>query len=123
MDNFETIGVKKTSHRQQRMAEEIRKVLSQMFMREELYSSDFSLSTVTVTYVDVSPDLKNAKIYVMPLGGLKQNETLAFLKENVGQVRHYLSKNLIARHTPTITFAIDNIFDKNDKINELFLKI
>ena len=77
------------SQRQLRVGEEIRHALANVFLRDEVpWPAGFSPSMVTVTEVQVSPDLKNATAYVMPLGGVKLNETVAVLNNMVGFFRH-----------------------------------
>lgn len=78
---------------------------------------------VTITDIKVSPDLKHATLYVMPLGGEHQEETIAFLKETAGYFRKELSKKLQLRVVPKLSFQIDLGFEATRKIEDLFKKI
>jgi ribosome-binding factor A len=121
---------KAPSHRQERVAQEIRFYVSSVLMRGDippLYTENGELmtmpATVTITDIKVSPDLKHTTLYVMPLGGEHQEETIAFLKASAGYFRKELSKKLQLRVVPKLSFQIDLAFEANKKIDDLFRKI
>ena len=64
------------SQRQLRVGEELRHLISNALLRESFYDQIIENNTITVTEVNVSPDLKNAKVYIMPLGGENKLEVL-----------------------------------------------
>ena len=70
-----------TNIRQIRYAELIRSILSDCLLKEDFYSADITSSSITISYVRMSKDLKIANVYFMPLGGKDQNEVLNNLKE------------------------------------------
>ena len=71
---------KPVSQRQLRVGEMIKQALSMIFLREEAKISDLDTKSITVTEVRMSPDLKNAKIFVMPLGGKDTENVINKLK-------------------------------------------
>ncbi len=107
------------SQRQLRVGEELRHVLAQVLQRGELRDPALQDATVTVTEVRVSPDLKNATVYVMPLGGRHSAEVVAGLTRSAGYLRGHVAREVPLRSTPTLTFALDTSFDHASRINEL----
>lgn len=106
------------SYRQLRMGEEVRHILSTLFLRSEFPEPGLPTS-VTITQVKMSPDLQNATVYIMPLGGLYREETLAYLKEIASYIRHQLGKELQSKFTPALRFHIDESFDQAERIEKL----
>ena len=99
------------TQRQLRVGEEIRHALATMFLRDDVpWPQGFAPPVVTVTEVQVSPDLKNATVFVMPLGGQKMTETVKILNTIVGAFRHQIAKEVLLRHTPKLRFQADNSF-------------
>ena len=64
------------SQRQLRVGEELRHLISNALLRESFYDEYIKNNNITITEVNVSPDLKNAKVYVMPLGGENKLDVL-----------------------------------------------
>jgi ribosome-binding factor A len=111
---------KPPNQRQLRVGEEIRHVLAGIFMRGECHDPEIN-ATITVSEVRISPDLKNATAYFMPLGGLKRQEVLAALIRNAPLLRKLVSDHMKLRYAPRIHFRLDNSFDEAHKI-ELLLR-
>jgi len=109
------------TQRQLRVGEEIRHVLAALFMRGDIpWPSGLSdLTHVTVTEVQVSPDLKNATVFVMPLGGQKLGETVRALNHIVGYFRHAVAKEVKLRCVPKLRFAADNSFTYAQRIDDI----
>jgi ribosome-binding factor A len=80
---------------------------------------DLRDATITVTSVDISPDLRNATAYVMPLGGGDQERLLGALRRAAPWFRGRVSEKAGLRTAPEIRFAIDRTFDEADKIGQL----
>lgn len=121
---------KAPSHRQEKVAEEIRHIIADIFIRGDLPTltdedeNPVSLrAPVTVTRVTVSPDLHHATAYIMPLGGMDKEFTLAYLAEVAPHVRHIISRKLTLKSAPTVAFALDTSFDYADKINQALKKL
>ena len=105
--------------RQLRVGEELRHALAHILQRGELRDPALQDTTVTVTEVRVSPDLKNAVAYVMPLGGRRAAEIIEGLTRSAGYLRGQLAREVPLRFTPGLTFALDTSFDHASRINEL----
>ncbi|HXZ02048.1 MAG TPA: 30S ribosome-binding factor RbfA [Stellaceae bacterium] len=107
------------SQRQLRVGEELRHALARLLQRGELRDPALQGAAVTVTEVRVSPDLKNATAYVMPLGGRHSAEVLAALARSAGYLRGQLAREVPLRFSPALSFALDTSFDHASRINEL----
>ena len=83
---------KPVTQRQLRVGEMIKQALGMLFIRDEAKLPNLSTKEITVTEVRMSPDLKTAKIFVMPLGGKETEEVVAKLKEFSFVIRKVLSK-------------------------------
>ena len=77
---------------------------------------------ITVTEVRMTPDLKTARVYVIPLGGIDTKETVRILTENSHLVRKALSKRLDVKFLPKLTFVEDNSFEYAEKIEKIIKK-
>lgn len=108
------------SQRQLKVGEEIRHILSSVFMRDEVpWPMGSGAPTITVTEVQVSPDLKNATVFVMPLGGQNKSEIVKYLNGIVGFFRHAVAQNSALRYTPRLRFQADESFDYAQKIDTI----
>ncbi len=110
---------KPITQRQLRVGEMIKQALGILFIRDEAKIPNLSTREVTVTEVRMSPDLKTAKIYVMPLGGKNSEEVIEKLKISSFMIRKVLSKKIIMKFLPKLFFVIDNSFDYAEKIENL----
>ena len=110
---------KAPTQRQLRIGEEIRHSVSEMLERREFHEPALQEVSVTVTEVRISPDLKNATAYVMPLGGGQADEVLEALTRARSYVRKRLGKALRLRYVPNIDFEMDTTFDQASKIGDL----
>ncbi len=110
-----------SSLRPSRVAEEIKKEVSVVIPRE---IKDPRLGFVTVTGVEVTNDLRYAKIFVSILGGDEDEaRSLSALNSAKGLVRSEIGKRIRLRFTPEITFVIDKSLDKGARINELLSQV
>ena len=107
------------SQRQLRVGEEIRHLLAELFERSDMRDPDLRDARITVTSVDVSPDLRNATAFVMPLGGQDKERMLAALKRAAPWFRGRVSEKAGLRSAPEIRFQLDTTFDEADKIGAL----
>lgn len=114
---------KAPSHRQLRVSEEIRQILSTIVARGDFFTPELREISITITQVTVSPDLRNALILFMPLGGKDQEETLKRLKKYRNELRYLLAKEVTLRYVPNLRFAIDNSIEEAAKIGSLFAKL
>ena len=111
------------SQRQLRVGEELRHLISNALLRESFYDGYIKNNNITITEVNVSPDLKNAKVYVMPLGGENKLDVLNSLNKVSGRFKKIISSNISLRQTPKLVFKIDETFEYAKKINEILDKI
>lgn len=108
------------SQRQLRLGELIRRTLSEALSRGDVHDPDLGRMSITVGEVRVSPDLRIATAYVLPLGGKGQDEALAALRENRHELRRIVAKALTIKHAPEIRYEIDDTFDRMDATRRLF---
>lgn len=107
------------SQRQLRVGEALRHALARVFERGALRDPALTGVAVTVTEVRVSPDLKQATAFVMPLGGEKLADVLAGLGRSAGFLRREIAKDVKLRHAPELDFEADNRFDHASRIDAL----
>ena len=105
--------------RQLRVGEELRHILAELFERGDMRDPDLRDASITVTAVDVSPDLRNATAFVMPLGGQEEARLLAAMRRAAPWFRARVSERAGLRYAPEIRFEIDKTFEEADKIGAL----
>ena len=110
---------KPITQRQLRVGEMIKQALGILFIRDEAKIADLSTREITVTEVRMSPDLKTAKIFVMPLGGKNTEEIIEKLKISSFIIRKALSKKIVMKFLPKLFFVKDDSFDYAEKIENL----
>tara|TARA_A100001388_G_C28569684_1_gene403681 strand:+ start:216 stop:614 length:399 start_codon:yes stop_codon:yes gene_type:complete len=110
---------KSYSQRQLRVGELVKQNLGELFIRNEAKIPLINSKLITVTEVRMTPDLKTARVYVIPLGGVDIKETVSILTEYSHLVRKALSKRLDIKFLPKLTFVEDNSFDYAEKIERL----
>tara|TARA_Y100000816_G_C26071382_1_gene563590 strand:- start:10 stop:375 length:366 start_codon:yes stop_codon:yes gene_type:complete len=110
---------KPVTQRQLRVGEMIKQALGILFIRDEAKIPNLSTREITVTEVRMSPDLKAAKIFIMPLGGKNTDEIIEKLKISSFIVRKVLSKRVILKFLPKLFFVKDDSFDYAQKIENL----
>ena len=107
------------SQRQLRVGELIKQSLGQIFLRDEAKVPTYETKNITVTEVRMSPDLKNAKAYVIPLGGKDTEKTVSVLTEFSHRIRKVLSKKVDMKFLPKVYFVSDKSFDYAERIEKL----
>jgi len=110
------------SQRQLRVGELIKQSLGQIFLRDEAKVPTLETKNITVTEVRMSPDLKNARAYVIPLGGKDTDEAVNILTEFSHLIRKALSKKIDMKFLPKVSFVGDKSFDYAEKIEKLIQK-
>ena len=111
------------SQRQLRVGEELRHLISNALLRETFYDQIIENNYITITEVNVSPDLKNAKVYIMPLGGENKFEVLDSLNKANGRIKKLISNNINLRQIPKLQFRIDETFEYAKNIENILQKI
>ena len=111
------------SQRQLKVGEELRHLISNALLRNSFYDENIKNNNITITEVNVSPDLKNARVYIMPLGGENKLNVLNSLNKATGRLKKIISNNINLRQTPKLIFMIDDTFEYAKKINDILDKI
>ncbi len=112
-------GPRAPSQRQLRVGEELRHVLSALFLRGDFRDPALQSLNVTVTEVRLSPDLRNATAFVTPLGGHQLGDSVAALRRASAFLRGQVAKELQLRYAPTLSFEADVSFDIATRIDTL----
>ena len=107
------------SQRQLRAGELIRHALAEILARGEVHDPVIEKHTITVPEVRLTPDLRLATIYVMPLGGRDTSEVLDALERNKRFLRGELAHRINMKFAPEIRFRLDERFDEAERIDKL----
>lgn len=108
------------SQRQLRVGELVRRTLSDVLMRGDVHDPELNRLSVTVGEVRVSPDLRIATAFVLPLGGDGQEQVIELLARNRGELRRLIGKKLELKYAPDLRFRIDETFDRMDETRRMF---
>lgn len=112
-------GSKAPSQRQLRVGELIRHALAEVFARGDLRDPDLEGVALTVVEVSVSPDLKKARAFVMPLGGGNANAVADALNRSKRYLRGQVSQRVSLKHMPDVSFELDTSFDYSRSVDQL----
>ena len=107
------------SQRQLRVGELVRHALADILAQGSVHDADLEGHIITVPGVRMSPDLRLATIYVMPLGGRDQDEVLAAFERNKRYLRGEIAHRVNLKFAPDIRFLIDERFDEAERIEKL----
>ena len=110
------------SQRQLRVGELVKQSLGQIFLKDEAKVPTLITKNITVTEVRMSPDLKNARAYVIPLGGKDTDNAVNVLTKFSHLIRKALSKKIDMKFLPKVSFIGDKSFDYAEKIEKLIQK-
>jgi ribosome-binding factor A len=107
------------SQRALRVGELVRHSLAEMLTRGDVHDPVIETHLITVPEVRMSPDLKLATIYVMPLGGRDEKAVIEALERNRRYLRGEIAKRVNLKFAPDIRFRIDERFDEAARIDKL----
>ena len=108
------------SNRQMRFGEVIRSIISESLIKKDFFETEINMSTITVSFVKISKDLRVASVYIMPLGGKNKDDILQYFNDNKHLFQKFISQaKLRSKFTPKINFYIDDSFDEAEKIESL----
>lgn len=113
---------KTPGQRQLRIGEELRHALAWIFERETFRDPDLAGVHLTVTEVRPSPDLRHARVYIVPLGGGDSGAILAGLQRVKPYLRREMAQRVKLRFIPDLVFAADTTFDEAEHISRLLHK-
>src|SRR3984957_20034908 len=117
--DHEEFGAQGRSQRQLRVGEELRHALAQLLRPGKLRDPALRDANVTVTEVQLSPDLRNATAFVMPLGGANAADIIAGLRRSAPYLKGQVARAVRLRRVPSLTFALDSAFDTANRIATL----
>jgi ribosome-binding factor A len=107
------------SQRQQRVAEIIRHALAEVLSRGDLQDDVLTKNVITIPEVRMSPDLKLATAYVMPLGGKDEDAVIKALEKNKKHLRQEVARRVNLKFAPDLRFRRDESFDEAARIDAL----
>jgi ribosome-binding factor A len=107
------------SQRRLRVGEAVRHALAEVLAQGEVHDPVLEAHLITVPEVRMSPDLRLATIYVMPLGGRDAQTVIAALERNRRYLRGVIARKVNLKFAPDIRFRIDERFDEAERIEKL----
>jgi ribosome-binding factor A len=110
---------KSPSQRALRTGELVRHALAEILTRGEVHDPTIEAHRITVPEVHMSPDLRLATVYVMPLGGHDEKDVLAALDRNRRYLRGEIARRVNLKFAPELRFRIDERFDEAERIERL----
>jgi len=113
---------KAPSQRQLRLAELIRHAIAEALTRGEIIDEVITRNVITVPEVRMSPDLKVATVYVMPLGGKDGEAVIKALAQNAKFLRGLVTRRVTMKFAPNFRFQLDTTFDYATKVDGLLRK-
>jgi ribosome-binding factor A len=113
---------KPPSQRQLKVGETIRHALADILSRGEITDEVLSRHSLTVPEVRMTPDLKLATAYVLPLGGGEAEEVVAHLERHKRYLRGLLAKRVSMKFMPELRFKVDTSFEASARIDELLAR-
>lgn len=108
------------SQRQLRVGELIRRTLSEVLTRGDVHDIELNRLSITVAEVRISPDLRVATAFVMPLGGKHRKAAITALNRNRSELRRAVGKAVSLKFSPELRFEIDETFDRMEEARRLF---
>lgn len=107
------------SQRQLRVGEMLRRAVAQILARGDIHDEDLAHVSVTVGEVRPTPDLRNALVYVVPLGGGNAGNVIEALNRNAHEIRRQVNKAVTLKFSPKLKFVMDETYDNLDETRRL----
>src|SRR5947209_15591060 len=107
------------SQRQLRVGELVRHAVADILSQGSVHDADLEGHIITVPEVRMSPDLKLATVYVMPLGGRDTESVIAALEHNKKFLRGEVARRVNLKFAPELRFRVDEQFDEAERIEKL----
>ena len=108
------------SQRQLKVGEEIRHLISEVLRKTDFHHATLTKRSVNISEVRMSPDLRHARVYILPLRGENSAEIVTALNELAPKIRHLLSQQLTLKFLPKLKFVEDEAFFEADKMDKIF---
>ena len=102
-----------------KVGERVRHVLAELLTRQQVHDETLSAHTVSVTEVRMTPDLRNAAVFVKPLLGADEDEVVRALRQNTAYLQREVAKRLGLKFAPKLQFRADESFEEADRIEKL----
>src|SRR5690606_9542555 len=102
-----------------RVGERVRHVLSEILARQQVHDDTLTAHSVSVTEVRMTPDLRNAAVYVKPLLGADEEDVVKALRQNTAYLQREVAKKLGLKFAAKLTFRADESFDEAGRIDAL----
>ena len=113
-------SVNAPSQRQLRVGESLRHALAEILARDDFFEPDLENVSITISEISLSPDLANARVYTMPLGGLNADVVLPALNRIAPLLQKLLASKVHLRRAPQLKFLLDESFETAQRINTVF---
>src|SRR5436305_12617840 len=107
------------SQRQLRVGEQVRHAIAEILAQGSVHDADLEGHIITVPEVRMSPDLRLATIYVMPLGGKDIDEVIEALERNKRYLRGEIARHVNLKFAPDVRFHVDERFAEAERIDKL----
>jgi ribosome-binding factor A len=102
-----------------KVGERVRHMLSEILARQQVHDDTLTAHSVSVTEVRMTPDLRNAVVYVKPLLGTDEDEVIKALRQNTAYLQREVAKRLGLKFAPKLQFRGDESFDEAERIERL----
>ena len=112
-------GVRGPSQRQLRVGEVVRQCLAEVMARDDLEAKILKKTSITVTEVRITPDMRQASVYVIPLGGMHLSEIVDKLNVEAPRLKKAALGGLHLKYVPNIKFIADESFDRAASMDQL----
>ena len=110
---------KPLSQRQLKVGETLKKIIANLFIKDQIILPSISTRNITITEVMVSPDLRHARVYFVPLSGNKPELALETLNQFSYEVKRRVKASWTAKFLPNLKFVLDLSFDYAEKIEKI----
>ena len=110
---------KPLSQRQLKVGETLKKIIANLFIKDQIVLPSISTRNITITEVRVSPDLRHARVYFVPLSGNKPELALETLNQFSYEVKRRIKASWTAKFLPNLKFVLDLSFDYAEKIEKI----
>ena len=119
MPRREAYTAEQHSVRVLKVGERVRHILSELLTRQDVHDETISAANISVTEVRMTPDLRNATVYVKPLLGAEEDAIVKALRTNTAYFQREVAKRLGLKFAAKLKFRADESFDEADRIDRL----
>ena len=113
---------KPLSQRQLKVGETLKKIIANLFIKDQIVLPSISTRNITISEVRVSPDLRHARVYFMPLSGNEPEVALKILNQFSYEVKKRVKTAWTAKFLPNLKFVLDQSFDYAENIEKIIIE-